>query len=77
MSVNDDVVENEMTIIPYSALSKEAIESLISDFILREGTDYGENEVNFAQKAEQLHQCLKKGELQISFCHATDSCNLL
>ena len=76
-NVTDDLSEGEVTLVPYSAISKETLDVLVSEFILREGTDYGEHEMSAAEKSEQLHQRLQTGDVQISFCHDTNTCNLV
>lgn len=58
-------------------LSSEALEGLIESFILREGTDYGLNEVDHAKKFSQIHTKITKKEFLITFDPETESINLL
>jgi uncharacterized protein YheU (UPF0270 family) len=74
--MSDELPNGEVTLVPYTAISKEAVEVLVSEFILREGTDYGEHEMTFDEKSAQLHHRLKMGEAHISFCHDSNTCNL-
>lgn len=74
---NNELAEGEVTIVPYSAISKETLDVLVAEFIMREGTDYGEHEMSAAEKSEQLHLRLQTGDVQISFCHDTNTCNLV
>ena len=53
--------------VSYSSLSREALNNLIKDFICREGTDYGEYEVSYEKKAEQVLAQLKRGLCEIYF----------
>ena len=64
-------------IIPYDAISADALESLIQDLATREGTDYGESELPVHKKVEELHSLLVKGELLISYDEKTQSCGLI
>ncbi|EGR2797911.1 hypothetical protein BOO29_05020 [Vibrio navarrensis] len=54
-------------IIPWQEISADALSNLIREFVLREGTDYGENEVSLEQKIEQVKTQLKQGEAVIVF----------
>lgn len=53
--------------VPKEALSPEALHGIIESFILREGTDYGRDEVGFEKKYEQVERQLDKGEVKIVF----------
>jgi len=64
-------------IIPYSELSEDALQTLIADFVTREGTDYGLDEMSTQEKAEHLLALLKKGELLISYNEESQSCGLV
>ncbi|EJN6828011.1 hypothetical protein BOO91_08175 [Vibrio navarrensis] len=54
-------------IIPWQEISADALSNLIREFVLREGTDYGESEVSLEQKIEQVKTQLKRGEAVIVF----------
>ncbi|MGQ0286824.1 YheU family protein [Pasteurellaceae bacterium 22721_9_1] len=41
-------------IIPWQELEKQTLINLVESFILREGTDYGEEELSLAQKTQNL-----------------------
>ncbi len=64
-------------IIPTDRLSKEALSGLIEEFISREGTDYGLQEYDLAQKTKHVEVQLARGEVLVVFDAASDSCNLL
>ncbi len=64
-------------IIPYDALSESALQDLIEDFVTREGTDYGRNEMSMQEKAEHLLALLKSGDMLISYNEDTQSCGLV
>ncbi len=58
-------------------ISAEALHGIIENFILREGTDYGLNEVSYDKKAEQIRRQIDRGELKIIFDQSTETVSLL
>ena len=64
-------------IIPYKQISPDALQGLIEEFITREGTDYGEEEISLAQKASQVERQLARGDIVIVFDSATESVSIL
>jgi uncharacterized protein YheU (UPF0270 family) len=64
-------------IIPYQQISPDALQGLIEEFITREGTDYGEEEISLAQKVGQVERQLTRGDVVIVFDAATESVSIL
>jgi uncharacterized protein YheU (UPF0270 family) len=64
-------------IIPYTELSEDTLQALIEDFVTRDGTDYGQDEVSMQEKAEHLLVLLKSGEVLISYNEDTETCGLI
>lgn len=64
-------------IIPYEQLSGDALQGLIEEFITREGTDYGLEEISFDTKVEQIKQQLKRREIVVVFDTATETVSIL
>lgn len=64
-------------IIPYEQLSSDALQGLIEEFITREGTDYGEEEISLSVKVEQIKQLLKRQEIVVVFDTASESVSIL
>ena len=64
-------------IIPYHELSADTLQALIEDFVTREGTDYGQDEVSRQDKVAQVLALLKSGELFITYNEETESCGLV
>ena len=64
-------------IIPYQELSKEALTNLIEQFILREGTDYGETEVDKETKIKQVLGLIKSGEALIVYSELHEEVNIM
>ncbi len=53
--------------VPIEKLSAEVIDALIEEFVLREGTDYGSQEVSLDKKKEQVRKQLDKELIKIVF----------
>ncbi len=64
-------------IIPYQQLSPEALQGLIEEYITRDGTDYGEQEINLSQKVQQLEQQMARGDVVVVFDVSSESVSLL
>lgn len=64
-------------IIPYEQISTDALTGLIEEFITREGTDYGWDEIPLNVKVEQVRRQLKAGDVVIAFDPANESVSLL
>lgn len=63
--------------VPLSMLSDEIIQSMIEEFVLREGTDYGAQEVSLEKKKEQVFRQLDNGEIKIVFDPDTETVTLM
>jgi uncharacterized protein YheU (UPF0270 family) len=68
---------DKQMIIPFEQLSSEALQGLIEEFITREGTDYGIEEVSLNTKVEQVKHLLTRREVVVVFDFATESASLL
>ena len=53
--------------IPWQELDAETLNNLLESVVLREGTDYGEQELSFNAKVEQLRERLKRGDAVIVY----------
>jgi uncharacterized protein YheU (UPF0270 family) len=63
--------------IPPERLSPEALESVIDDYVLREGTDYGHADVPIETKRERVRAELAAGTAVITFDPETESCTIV
>ncbi|MBC7458403.1 MAG: YheU family protein [Bdellovibrionaceae bacterium] len=63
--------------VPIDKLSPEIIQSLIEEFILREGTDYGAVEASLEKKKEQVSKQLENEDIKIVFDPNTESVTLM
>lgn len=59
--------------VPHGELSPAALRGVVEAFVLREGTDYGERDVPFEDKVEQVMRQLDRGEAQVLFDPADSS----
>jgi uncharacterized protein YheU (UPF0270 family) len=63
--------------IPHQQLSPEALQTLVEEFVSRDGTDYGNVEISLEEKTTQVIKQLDKGDVVIVFDAATDSCTIV
>lgn len=63
--------------VPLEKLPPEILRNIIESFILREGTDYGVQEVSVDKKIEQVHKQIKNKEVLVIFDFATETVNLI
>ena len=63
-------------IIPYQEINQDTLENLIKEFVLREGTDYGEQEVTLDTKVKQVLAQLKSGKLVITYSEEYESIDI-
>jgi hypothetical protein len=54
-------------IIPWQDIAPETLENLIKEFVLREGTDYGDVEISLQNKIDQVIHQLASGDVSIVF----------
>ncbi len=67
----------KMIVVPLEKLSDQALEGLIDEFILREGTDYGKNEYSLEQKHEQVKKQLLANHILVVFDTEEESCSIV
>lgn len=63
-------------IVPWQDIAPETLENLISEFVLREGTDYGEVEVSLAHKIGQIKALLRSGDAVIVYSELHESVDI-
>jgi len=63
--------------IPYDQLSPEALQGVIEEFVIRDGTDYGEVEISLETKIAQVLAQLKSGKAVIAFDQKSETCTIL
>ena len=63
--------------IPSERLPSATLNAVIEEYILREGTDYGVQEVSLQSKIQQVEGQLARGDVLITYDPATETCTLL
>lgn len=70
--------DNEsLVVVPWQRLSEHVLESVISEFVTREGTDYGHVEIPLAQKIIEVKRQLERGLVLVLFDARCESVNLV
>ena len=57
----------EPVAIPHTELSADALRGVIESYVLREGTDYGDQHFSLEQKVAHVLRQLKRNEAKIMF----------
>jgi uncharacterized protein YheU (UPF0270 family) len=64
-------------IIPHKSLQAETLRNVIEEFVLREGTDYGNAVYSLDQKVEQVYKQLERGDVVVVFDPETETCDIV
>jgi uncharacterized protein len=64
-------------IVPPDSLSAEALLGVIERFVLREGTDYGKQEIEISRKIDSVKRQIDSGRAYIVFDPETDTTTIL
>ena len=64
-------------IIPWQDLAPETLDNLIESFVLREGTDYGEEERSLEQKVADIRRQLQTGEVLVVWSELHETVNIM
>ncbi len=65
------------TEVPMEALPQDVLRSLLEEFVTRDGTDYGAQELALEEKVENLRRRLARGEARIVFDPESESVNIV
>ncbi|WP_297475325.1 YheU family protein [uncultured Photobacterium sp.] len=63
-------------IIPWQDIAPETLTNLIEQFILREGTDYGEVEISLSDKVAYVRRQLQSSDAVIVFSELHESVDI-
>jgi hypothetical protein len=63
--------------VPHAQLSADALRGVVEAFVLREGTDYGERDVEHDTKVGQVMRQLERGEARILFDPVTETVDIV
>ncbi|MDU1026123.1 MAG: YheU family protein, partial [Leclercia adecarboxylata] len=58
-------------------LAPETLDNLIESFVLREGTDYGEQERSLEQKVADIRRQLQSGEVLVVWSELHETVNIM
>ncbi len=64
-------------IIPWEQLPAATLDNLIESFVLREGTDYGEQIFTLAEKVEHVRQQLQRGDAVVLYSELHESVTIV
>ncbi len=64
-------------IIPPERLSAESLQSVIERFVLREGTDYGRQEIEISRKIDAVRRQIDSGKAVVIFDPETGTTTIL
>jgi len=64
-------------LIPWQQLSPDALYNLAESFVLREGTDYGDQEIPLAAKVQQVLSLIQQEQVVILYSELHESVDLL
>ena len=64
-------------IVPWKDLPPDTLTNLIEEFVTRDGTDYGDQEIPTSTKVEQVRNQLKKQEAFVVFDEVTESVSVM
>lgn len=75
-TTRDEDESHGHVVVPWTRLSEQALLGVITEFVTREGTEYGAHEVPLARKIEQVRYQLERGEVILVFDARSESVNL-
>ena len=64
-------------LIPWQEIESETLNNLIEHFVLREGPDYGAEEVSLSDKVAAVHRQLQRGEAVVVFSELHETVNIM
>ncbi|MGX9418058.1 YheU family protein [Vibrio sp. RC27] len=63
-------------IVPWQEIAPDTLNTLIQEFVLREGTDYGNSEIDLTTKIEQVKSLLSKNDAVIVYSELHESIDI-
>ncbi|MGB1173241.1 MAG: YheU family protein [Marinobacterium sp.] len=64
-------------IVPANMLSDDALRGMIEEFVTRDGTDYGEQEVSLKERVEEVRGQILTGKALIMFDSKTETTTVI
>jgi uncharacterized protein YheU (UPF0270 family) len=69
--------ESKPVEVPHTELAPETLRAVVESFVLREGTDYGAEDVPFDRKVADVVRQLERREAVIIYDPGTDSIDIV
>ena len=63
-------------IVPWQEIPPETLDNLIEEFVTRDGTDYGEQEICTDTKVAQVREQLRRGQASVVFDDVTETISI-
>ncbi len=80
LSTEEDPDTNEnlpaRVLVPWDRVSPAALQSILEEYVTREGTEYGPTDVPLEDKVRQVRRQLEKGEVVVLFDLESETVNL-
>lgn len=70
-------MSEQLVEVPWQELEKDTLYNLIAEFVTRDGTDYGEEEVSTERKVAQVITGLRNKHYLIVFDTELEQCNVI
>lgn len=64
-------------IVPWEQVPADSLRNLVEEFVTRDGTDYGEQEISLETRVGQVMQQLRRAEVVIWFDGVTETITLM
>lgn len=64
-------------VVPPDRIDQSTLTRLLEEFVTRDGTDYGEEEVSLQVKVEQVQHAVRHGEVLIIFDELSETFDLV
>lgn len=64
-------------IVPYKDINIDTLNAIIKEFVLREGTEYGAEDISIDEKLEQVHQQLQCGSAVLVYSELHETVNII
>lgn len=64
-------------IIPIQDINPDTLFTIIKEFVLREGTEYGAEDITIEEKIEQVQQQLKSGSAILVYSELHETVNII
>jgi uncharacterized protein YheU (UPF0270 family) len=74
---NKKNINKKIMIIPFDKLSREALQTLIEEFVTRDGTDTGYEQKSFENDVAMVKRQLKRGDVLIVYDQSNKTSNIV